>query len=70
MDEASPEAIALAKLRAEVEVIDKLYPNATASYELRLARLEALVDVLVRALQIKGDFDLAEVRRELAELGH
>lgn len=61
-----PEAIALANLKEEAEIIGRLYPSAT--YELRLARLEALVDVLVRALQIKGALELEEVRRQLAEI--
>lgn len=37
--------------------------------EARIIRLEAIVEILVKALQIKGVMELEEVRREIAEAG-
>lgn len=67
-DDASPEAIALAKLRVEADIIMNHLPDVTTHD--RLSRLEGVVGVLVRALHIKGALELEDVRRELFELGH
>lgn len=46
-----------------------LGPHYYSTLEVRLTRLEGIVEVLVRALQIKGAIELEEVRREIAEAG-